>query len=333
MARINEHYLKLAGGYLFPEIGRRVRAFSGREPRRARLIRLGIGDVMLPLGAVDRRGDARARSTRWARETTSSGYGPEQGYDFLRDAIVEHDYKARGVEIDADEIFVSDGSKCDSGNIQEIFATAARVAVTDPVYPVYVDTNVMAGRTGAAGEDGRYAGIVYLPCTEKNGFRPAPPDRSRRRRLPVLPEQPDRRRRDARAPRALGALGAARRDAVILFDAAYEALHPRPGAAALDLRDRRRARGARIEFRSFSKRAGFTGAALRATWWCRRSVAGTGRERATRVALHRAVGAPPHARSSTARPTRPARRRGVLHAGRPAQSATRASRSTWRTRA
>ena len=147
--RINEHFAKLPAGYLFPEIGRRVRAFQAAHPD-AKVIRLGIGDVTEPLapaiveamhGAVD----------EMAKRETFRGYGPEQGYDFLVDAIREHDFKSRGVDIAADEIFVSDGSKCDSGNVQELFALGAKIAVTDPVYPVYVDSNVMAGRTGVMG--------------------------------------------------------------------------------------------------------------------------------------------------------------------------------------
>src|SRR5262249_22847922 len=148
MARINDHYLKLAGGYLFPEIGRRVKAFQDRNPG-AEIIRLGIGDVVLPIGPSIRAAMHKAIDELGAAETFK-GYSPDQGYDFLRDAIVEHDFKARGATVSPDEVFVSDGSKCDSGNIQEIFAAAAKVAIPDPVYPVYVDSNVMAGRTGAA---------------------------------------------------------------------------------------------------------------------------------------------------------------------------------------
>jgi hypothetical protein len=174
LARINDHYRKLAAGYLFPEIERRVREFGERNPG-AKLIRLGIGDVVLPLpgavldamhGAVDEMGT----------EEGFRGYGPDQGYPFLREAIAEGDFRTRGVGVPIDEIFVSDGSKCDSANIQEIFSLHARIAVPDPVYPVYVDTNVMAGRTGSSDADGRYEGIVYLPCTESNGFCPEPPD-------------------------------------------------------------------------------------------------------------------------------------------------------------
>src|SRR5262249_38239695 len=173
MARVNENYLKLKAGYLFPEIGRRVAAFQKAHPE-ARVIKLGIGDVTRPLvpAVVDA---MRAAVDEMGSDAGFRGYGPEQGYEFLIDLIREHDYAARGVVVERDEIFVSDGSKCDSANIQEIFAVDNRVALTDPVYPVYLDSNVMAGRTGAANADGRYAGVVYLPASEANGFNPDPP--------------------------------------------------------------------------------------------------------------------------------------------------------------
>jgi LL-diaminopimelate aminotransferase len=255
MAKLNPHYGKLATGYLFPEIGRRVAAFQQANPQ-AKLIRLGIGDVVLPLpesvqtaihAAVDEMG----------REDAFRGYGPEQGYEFLREAIAENDFRARGVEVAASEIFVSDGSKCDSGNIQEIFAADASIAVPDPVYPVYVDTNVMAGRTGAADAVGRYAGLTYLEGTAENGFRPEPPS------FPVdvvylcFPNNPTGSVPD-RAYLENWVRWAKSAGAILLYDAAYEAFIsdddiPRsifeiPGA-----------REVAIEFRSFSKTAGFTG--------------------------------------------------------------------------
>jgi len=173
MARINEHYRKLRAGYLFPEIGRRVKAFQEANPK-ARIIRLGIGDVTLPLAPAIVEA-FRAAVDEMATAEGFRGYGPEQGYDFLVDAIRKHDFQVRGVSIAQDEVFVSDGSKCDSGNLQEIFGAECTFAVADPVYPVYVDTNVMAGRTGPADESGRFAGITYLPATEANGFVPEPP--------------------------------------------------------------------------------------------------------------------------------------------------------------
>src|SRR3954470_16247057 len=170
MARINEHYAKLPASYLFPEIGRRVRAYQAAHPD-AKVIRLGIGDVTEPLAPAIVEAMHAAVDEMGKRESFH-GYGPEQGYDFLVEAIRKHDYASRGVDIAADEIFVSDGSKCDSGNIQEIFALAAKIAVTDPVSPVSVDSNVMAGRTGAMGADGRYAGLTYLEGNAANGFQP-----------------------------------------------------------------------------------------------------------------------------------------------------------------
>ena len=173
MCEINSNYLKLPGSYLFAGIKRRVDAYREAHPD-AKIISLGIGDVTRPLvpavieamhAAVDEMADA----------ATFRGYGPEQGYDFLIDAIIRGEYTARGIGIDRDEVFVSDGSKCDVGNIQEIFSADARVAIGDPVYPVYLDSNVMAGRTGELGSDGRFAGITYLAGTEANGFSPEPP--------------------------------------------------------------------------------------------------------------------------------------------------------------
>jgi LL-diaminopimelate aminotransferase len=255
MAHINENYRKLQAGYLFPEIGRRVAAFQKSNPD-ARVIRLGIGDVTLPLAPAI----VEAMAAAVAELATAKGfrgYGPDQGYDFLLDAIVEHDYRARGVEIAADEIFVSDGSKQDSGNIQDIFGADSRIGVTDPVYPVYVDTNVMAGRTGPSGSDGRYAGILYLPGDEANGFTPGPP--SERVDLVYLcsPNNPT----GAVATRAnLEAWVAWARasDAVIVFDAAYDAYIQDP-ALPHSIYEIPGARECAIEMRSYSKRAGFTG--------------------------------------------------------------------------
>jgi LL-diaminopimelate aminotransferase len=255
MARINDHYLKLAGGYLFPEIGRRVRAFQEQEPS-AKLIRLGIGDVVLPIGASIRAAMHRAIDELGAEETFK-GYGPDQGYDFLRDAIVQHEYKARGVAVAPDEVFVSDGSKCDSGNIQEIFAESARVAVPDPVYPVYVDTNVMAGRTGPASESGAYPGITYLPCTERNGFRPAPPDEPVDVVYLCFPNNPT----GAAATRAdleRWVAWAKQHDAVLLYDSAYEG-YIRDESLPRSIYEIPGAREVALEFRSYSKLAGFTG--------------------------------------------------------------------------
>jgi len=255
MARINENYRKLQAGYLFPEIGRRVRAFQQGNPE-AKLIRLGIGDVVLPLvpaviealhRAVDEMGSVAG----------FRGYAPDQGYDFLIEAIQEHDYRTRGLEIGADEIFVSDGSKQDSGNIQEIFGQGCKVAVTDPVYPVYVDTNVMAGRAGKADASGRHVGIAYLAATEANGFAPDPP----RERYDVAylcsPNNPTGTVLD-RAQLERWVAWARASDAVLIFDAAYDAYIADP-ALPRSIYEVEGARSCAIEMRSFSKRAGFTG--------------------------------------------------------------------------
>ena len=255
MSRINENYLKLPGGYLFPEISRRVRAFEQRQPG-VRLIRLGIGDVVLPLPPSVCEAMHRAVD-EMASEEGFRGYGPEQGYGFLREAIAQHDFAARGVEVAADEIFVSDGSKCDSANVQEIFSLEATVAVPDPVYPVYLDTNVMAGRSGTAGSDGRFERITYLPCTEANGFRPEPPAHGVDVVYLCFPNNPT----GAVADRA--ALGewvryAQRHGAVLLFDAAYEA-YITDAQIPHSIFEIPGAREVAIEFRSYSKSAGFTG--------------------------------------------------------------------------
>lgn len=255
MARINEHYAKLPASYLFPEIGRRVRAFQAANPD-AKVIRLGIGDVTEPLAPAIVEA-MHAAVDEMGKRDTFRGYGPEQGYDFLVEAIREHDYTARGVDIASDEIFVSDGSKCDSGNVQEIFALSAKVAIADPVYPVYVDSNVMAGRTAAAGPDGRYPGFVYLVGNEANGFQPDPPS------VPVdvvylcSPNNPTGTVA-TRAQLEKWVSWARAHDAVILFDAAYEAYISDPELPR-SIYEIPGAKDCAIELRSFSKRAGFTG--------------------------------------------------------------------------
>ena len=255
MARINEHYRKLARGYLFPEIARRVAAFQQPHPQ-ARILRLGIGDVTLPLAPAVVEAMRRAAEELGTQEGFR-GYPPERGYDFLLDAIREHDYAARGVAVEPDEIFVSDGSKQDSANIQEIFDAGARVLVTDPAYPVYVDANVMAGRTGEADPQGRFPGIVYLAAHEANGFMPDPP--AERADLAYLcsPNNPT----GAVASRAnleRWVAWARLWDAVLVFDAAYDAYITDP-ALPRSIYEIEGARECAIEMRSFSKRAGFTG--------------------------------------------------------------------------
>lgn len=255
MIKINENYLKLKSGYLFPEIARRVAAFEGANPK-ARIIRLGIGDVTLPLPAAVIEAFHRGVDDM-SRAETFRGYGPEQGYDFLIEAIIENEFRPRGVELDPGEVFISDGSKCDTGNIQEIFGADNVVAVTDPVYPVYVDTNVMAGRTGPSDERGCYEGIIYLACTAENNFTPAPPGEPVDLIYLCYPNNPT----GAVASREV--LGewvqyAKERRAVILFDAAYEAFITEPEIPH-SIYEIPGAQEVAIEFRSFSKSAGFTG--------------------------------------------------------------------------
>jgi LL-diaminopimelate aminotransferase len=254
MIRINENYTKLKASYLFSDIAKRVTAYSQAHPDQP-IIRLGIGDVTEPLPPVCIAA-LHAATDEMANRATFKGYGPEQGYAFLREAIAEHDYAARGAKIEPDEIFVSDGSKCDCGNIQEIFATDIRLAIPDPVYPVYVDTNVMAGRTGPS-RDGRYEGITYLECTAANGYVPAVPAAPVDLIYLCFPNNPT----GAVATRAQLAawVGFARKNkAVILYDAAYEA-YIRDPQIPHSIYEIDGARDVAIEFRSASKTAGFTG--------------------------------------------------------------------------
>jgi LL-diaminopimelate aminotransferase len=255
MARINEHYAKLPASYLFPEIGRRVRAYQAAHPD-ARVIRLGIGDVTEPLAPAIVEA-MHAAVDELAHRETFRGYGPEHGYDFLIEAIRAHDYAGRGVDVAADEIFISDGSKCDCGNVQEIFALSARVAITDPVYPVYVDSNVMAGRTRPAGDDGRYPDFVYFVGDEANGFQPPPPSERADVAYLCSPNNPTGTVA-TRAQLEKWVAWARKHDAVIVFDAAYEAYITDP-ALPRSIFEIPGARDCAIELRSFSKRAGFTG--------------------------------------------------------------------------
>lgn len=257
MARINDNYLKLKAGYLFPEIGRRVKAFSEANPKAAsRIIRCGIGDVTEPLPEACRTAMHEAIDEQAVRETFK-GYGPEQGYAFLRGAIAEHAYKAHGVPVEADEIFISDGSKCDTGNILEIFGPGNVIAITDPVYPVYVDTNVMAGNTGAGDDSGAFAGLVYMTCNAANGFVPEVPKQKVDLIYLCYPNNPTgaiatREQLKAWVDYALA------NQAIILYDAAYEAYITQPGIPH-SIYEIDGARECAIEFRSFSKHGGFTG--------------------------------------------------------------------------
>jgi LL-diaminopimelate aminotransferase len=254
MAKINSHYQKLQAGYLFPEIGKRVRAFVAQNPS-AKVIRLGIGDVVLPLpGPIVEA--LKAAADEMARMESFKGYGPEQGYDFLTGAIAKH-YESQGARVEADEVFVSDGSKCDTANIQEIFGVDNVVAVTDPVYPVYVDTNVMAGRTQAADPLGSYGGLVYLPTTAENGFEPPLPPRKVDLIYLCSPNNPTGAVM-SRAALARFIAYAREEEAILLFDAAYEAFIREPGLVH-SIYELPGAREVAIEFRSLSKTAGFTG--------------------------------------------------------------------------
>jgi LL-diaminopimelate aminotransferase len=257
MAYLNDNYLKLKAGYLFPEIARRVKVFCEQNPEPAkRLIRCGIGDVTEPLPAAVVAALHKSVEELSVR-ATFRGYGPEQGYDFLRVAIAQNDYRAHGLDVADDEIFVSDGSKCDCGNILDILGHQNRLAISDPVYPVYVDTNVMAGHTGDADAAGAYAGVVYLPCTAQNGFVPEPPSQAVDLIYLCSPNNPT----GAVATRAQLTAWveyARQHRAIILFDAAYEAYITDP-AIPHSIYEIPGARECAIEFRSFSKNGGFTG--------------------------------------------------------------------------
>jgi len=255
MALVNEHYLKLKAGYLFPEIARRVQTFTLANPK-AQIIRLGIGDVTQPLPPAVINGLHQA-ADEMGRVETFRGYGPEQGYHFLLDLIIANDYEARGVSLESDEIFVSDGSKCDSGNIQEIFAIENLVAVADPAYPVYVDTNVMAGRTGKADDKGRYHGLYYMPCTEANDFLPELPSRKVDIIYLCFPNNPTGVVANKQVLQRWVDY-ARQNQAVILFDAAYEA-YITDEHIPHSIYEIQGAKECAIEFRSFSKTAGFTG--------------------------------------------------------------------------
>lgn len=256
MLTVNENYAKIQASYLFTEIAHRVQAHQAAHPE-AKIIRLGIGDVTEPLAPAVVAAMHKAVDDE-ATRANFHGYGPEQGYAFLREAAAEHDFVSRGIDIAADEIFVSDGAKCDCGNIQELFSNDVTIAVGDPVYPVYVDTNVMAGRTGA-NKDGRYEGLVYLECNAANAFVPSPASLAIKPSIVYLcyPNNPT----GAVATKAQlqeWVDWARKEKAIILFDAAYEAFIRTPGIPH-SIYECEGARACAIEFRSYSKTAGFTG--------------------------------------------------------------------------
>jgi LL-diaminopimelate aminotransferase len=255
MININENYLKLQSTYLFTNIARKLAAYQEANPDK-NIIKLGIGDVTRPLPSACINA-LHSAVDEMAGEAGFRGYGPEQGYDFLREAIATNDFQARGADIAPDEVFISDGAKCDSGNFQEIFSPEARVAVPDPVYPVYVDTNVMAGRTGEW-QDGRYRGLTYLEATAQNGFVPSPPASGRVDLIylcfPNNPTGATASREDLKA----WVDYARANKSLILFDAAYVAFI-RDDSIPQSIFEIEGAKEVAVEFRSFSKTAGFTG--------------------------------------------------------------------------
>ncbi len=254
MIQVNPNYLKLQANYLFSDIAKRVNRHQAENPQK-QIIRLGIGDVTRALPEACIQALHRAVD-EMAVDSSFRGYGPEQGYDFLREEIARNDFQKHGADIAADEIFVSDGAKCDTGNMQEIFATDIRVAVPDPVYPVYVDTNVMAGRTGPFA-NGRYAGLVYLDCTRENGFVPALPAEPVDLIYLCFPNNPTGAT-ITRSQLQEWVAYARTHKALILYDAAYEAFI-RDETLPRSIYEIEEARQVAIEFRSFSKTAGFTG--------------------------------------------------------------------------
>ncbi|HOK72422.1 MAG TPA: LL-diaminopimelate aminotransferase [Methanothermobacter sp.] len=255
MALINENYLNLEESYLFSKINQKVEEYQKRNPK-AKIISMGIGDVTRPLPkavieafrkAVEEMGDKK----------TFKGYGPEQGYPFLREAIIENDYKTRGIKLTIDEVFISDGAKCDTANIQEIFSINNKVAITDPVYPVYVESNVMAGRGGPQNKKGQYKNIIYMPCTAENNFQPPLPQEKADLIYLCFPNNPTgtsltKEELKKWVDYALD------NKSIILFDGAYEAYIQEKGIPK-SIYEIKGAREVAIEFRSFSKTAGFTG--------------------------------------------------------------------------
>lgn len=255
MARINENFLQLPGNYLFSEIARKINKYKADHPE-ADIIRLGIGDVTQPLVPTVIDGFQKAVS-EMGEAKTFRGYGPEQGYSFLINQIIANDYGPLGVELSEDEVFISDGAKCDTGNIQEIFGLDNIIAVTDPVYPVYVDSNVMAGRSGKLGADGRYEKIVYLPCTEANGLKPELPKTKVDIIYLCFPNNPTGMTL-TKDELKVWVDYARSSKAIILFDAAYEA-YIQEKEIPHSIYEVDGAKEVAVEFRSYSKTAGFTG--------------------------------------------------------------------------
>jgi LL-diaminopimelate aminotransferase len=254
MIRMNEHYLKLQASYLFSEIAKRVDAYQAQNPDK-KIIRLGIGDVTRALPAACIEAFHKAVE-EMAHDATFRGYGPEQGYEFLREQVAVHDFQSRGADISADEVFISDGAKCDTGNFQELFAQDTRIAVPDPVYPVYVDTNVMAGRT-SAWKNGRYEGLLYLESTEANDYVPELPKEKVDLIYLCFPNNPTGRTITKDQLR-LWVEYAREHKALILYDAAYVEFI-RDDSLPQSIYEIAGAQEVAVEFRSLSKTAGFTG--------------------------------------------------------------------------
>lgn len=255
MAHINEDMLKLPGGYLFTEIARKVGAFKESHPQ-AEVISLGIGDVTQPLAPSVVKA-MHSAVDEMSSGTTFRGYGPERGYEFLRHAIAENDFRARGIKIDEDEIFVNDGAKSDTGNFQELLGKDVKIGVSDPIYPVYVDSNAMGGRTGILGTDGRWSDVVYMPCTEENDFVPEPPSEHVDVIYLCYPNNPTGTTL-TRSELKRWVEYAAKHDALIFYDSAYEA-YIQSDDVPHSIYEIEGAREVAVEFRSFSKTAGFTG--------------------------------------------------------------------------
>ncbi|MCR4770323.1 MAG: LL-diaminopimelate aminotransferase [Bacteroidaceae bacterium] len=255
MSQINEHFLKLPGAYLFAEIAQRVKAYKTKNPE-ADVISLGIGDVTQPLipAVIEALHNA---TDEMANASTFKGYGPERGYEFLRNAIVENDFRTRGINIDPDEVFINDGAKSDTGNFQELLSVNTRIAVTDPIYPVYIDSNIIGGRTGLLGKDGRWSNVVYMPCTAENNFVPEIPQEHVDVIYLCYPNNP------TGTTLTYNELlkwvdYALENDAIILYDAAYEAYIQNKDIPH-SIYEIENARKVAVEFHSFSKTAGFTG--------------------------------------------------------------------------
>ena len=252
---INENYLKLSDAYLFTEIARKVKAYKEENPK-ADIISLGIGDVTQPLAPAVIEALHKA-TDEMAQASTFRGYGPERGYDFLREAIIQNDFLARGIKINADEVFVSDGAKSDTGNFQELLAEDVHIAVTDPVYPVYIDSNVMSGRAGVYGKDGRWSNVVYLPCTAENDFVPELPKQKVNVIYLCYPNNPTGTTLTSEQLQRWVEY-AIENDALIFYDAAYEA-YIQSEDVPHSIYEIEGARSVAVEFHSYSKTAGFTG--------------------------------------------------------------------------